>query len=349
MNREWFYSVCGLIFKSDSPLPGLKPLAQPAAPEVEVSLTGLPSWLARLLESPQSLWYVSDHGEAAGEPNLKIWRTADEGYFRLSYKDGVEFVSDCRGARVWARWPAEADLDYVSTYLLGPVLGFILMLREVLCLHGSAVAVGAQALAILGPPGAGKSTTAAAFARQGFPVLTDDIVALKEEGGEFLAMPGDSNLCLWPQSVAMLFGSPEALPPVIPENLLEPEWDKRHLDLHAPGYFFQSQPLPLKAIYLLGARDDDAGPWVGPLTWREGFLELLANAYATKLLDAPRRAAEFAALSRLMAQVPVRRVIPRSGAAYLSELCEEILRDFHSLPAFSATPPAAELRENHGL
>jgi hypothetical protein len=348
MGVSWFYTAFGLRLESDWPIPGLALQPGPAAVDVAVRWEASPAWWARLLEMPQELWQTG-FPDANGEPGYRLWQVAGGEYFRLRYRDGCQFVLNRECTRLWVSGPAAATPEYFATYLLGPVLGILLRFRGIPCLHGSAVAVAGRVLSLLGSPGAGKSTTAAAFARQGFPVLTDDIVALKEEGGEFLAMPGDSNLCLWPQSVAMLFGSPEALPPVIPENLLEPEWDKRHLDLHAPGYFFQSQPLPLKAIYLLGARDDDAGPWVGPLTWREGFLELLANAYATKLLDAPRRAAEFAALSRLMAQVPVRRVIPRSGAAYLSELCEEILRDFHSLPAFSATPPAAELRENHGL
>jgi hypothetical protein len=204
-------------------------------------------------------------------------------------------------------------------------------LRGTPCLHGSAVAVGGSVLAFLGSQGAGKSTTAAAFARLGFPVLTDDITVLREEDDTFWVLPGDPNVCLWPQSVAYLYGSPTALPLVIPHNVLDPEWDKRWLNLTGPGYRFQSRPLPLGAIYLLGERQDDAGPRVEEVLGTERLLLLIANTYGSTLLDKELRGREFEVLGRLLERVPVRRLIPRAGPAYLTKLCEAILQDFSNL------------------
>ena len=51
---------------------------------------------------------------------------------------------------------------------LGPVFAFVLRLRGAVTFHASAVRIG-DAVAFLGPQGAGKSTTAAALALRGCP------------------------------------------------------------------------------------------------------------------------------------------------------------------------------------
>ena len=103
-------------------------------------------------------------------------------------------------------------IEDMATYLLGPVLGLLLRLRGVTCLHASAVAFGETAVAFVGSEGAGKSTTAAALARRGHAILSDDIVALAEHNGSFFVHPAYPYLCLWPESVESLYGSAEALP-----------------------------------------------------------------------------------------------------------------------------------------
>ncbi len=147
------------------------------------------TWITRAHRLPE-VWYISPDAGRSDAPVLQVWKLEGGAYFRLRYCDGVEFVVDRRGTRVWARWPDKATLEDVTVYLLGPVLGFLLRLRGITCLHASAVAVDGQALAFMGPPGAGKSTTAAAFARRGYPVLTDDITALEEKGERFWVLPG---------------------------------------------------------------------------------------------------------------------------------------------------------------
>jgi dephospho-CoA kinase len=60
-----------------------------------------------------------------------------------------------------------------------------MLLRGVVCLHASAVAIGDEAIALLGPAGSGKSTTAAAFAERGYSVLAEDVVTLDDRGDHF--------------------------------------------------------------------------------------------------------------------------------------------------------------------
>ena len=169
--------------------------------------------------------YVADYKSECGEPALRVFRVRDGEYYRFRYADETEFVIDKAGSEVWAAWREPLTLEDTTTYLLGPVMGFVMLLRGVVCLHASAVAIGDEAIALLGPAGSGKSTTAAAFAERGYSVLAEDVVTLDDRGDHFLVRPGYPCIRLWPAAVKALYGSETHLPK------LTPNWDKCYLDL----------------------------------------------------------------------------------------------------------------------
>ncbi|WP_078432601.1 ATP-binding cassette domain-containing protein [Metabacillus halosaccharovorans] len=68
--------------------------------------------------------------------------------------------------------------DIAKMIVLGTCIGAILLQRNILPLHGSTIAVNGKAYAIVGESGAGKSTLASTFIRDGYPILTDDIIAV---------------------------------------------------------------------------------------------------------------------------------------------------------------------------
>lgn len=267
--------------------------------------------------------YVADYKSECGEPALRVFRVLDGKYYRFCYADETEFLVDKTGTEVWAQWCEPLTLEDTTTYLLGPVMGFVMLLRGVVCLHASAVAIGDEAIALLGPAGSGKSTTAAAFAERGYSILAEDVVTLDDRGDHFLVRPGYPCIRLWPASVKALYGSESHLPK------LTPNWDKCYLDLSDN---FQKEPLRLAAIYHLSERRHDAvAPFVHTLDRAEGLMSLVANTYATKLMDKQMRAREFELLTRVLNNVPVRRVTPHSEIARIPELCTRILSDFKSV------------------
>jgi hypothetical protein len=214
-------------------------------------------------------------------------------------------------------------LDDTAIYLLGQVFGFVLGLRGVTCLHASVVAIQDQAIAVMGPAGAGKSTIAAALARWGYPVMADDIAALTNQEGRFVVQPGYPRLRLWPSSVDLLFGSPAALPRITPT------WEKCHLDLTSGGYHFQARPLPLAAIYYLCPRGSGPDvPSVAAMTGEAAFMAMIANTYAAQLFDQSHRTRAFELFGRLRQEVAIRRVTPHEDPRRLPELCDLILADF---------------------
>jgi hypothetical protein len=275
----------------------------------------LKDWVTFPTTFPDSLeiLYASPEPGAPGEPNLRVGLLPGGDYFGFLYRDEVRFAVERQGREIWGDWPESYTLEDACTYLLGPVLGFVLRLRGVTCLHASAVAVDGQAIALVGSPGAGKSTIAAAFAQCGFSVVADDVVALAEDGRNFQVQPGYPRLNLWSDSVRALFGSDEALPRITPT------WDKRYLELGDNGLGFAANPLPLGAIYVLGTREGDlAAPVIDDIAGSNALRDLVTNTYVNYLLDREMRSREFDVLTRLVVRMPIRRV--RAPADYSAVL-----------------------------
>jgi hypothetical protein len=315
------YSIYGLYLEADRPIPGLVPSDE--IHSVDVCVRFEPSGDD---EPPVSMsepvWYRSlpqdGQDDASNDSTLTIFRSAIDGGFRFRYPDGVEFLVDEAGSVVRARWPATSTLADVATYLTGPLLGFLLRLRGVVSLHASVVVVGGQAIAFVGPSGAGKSTTAAAFAVQGYPVLTEDVAALFERDGGFAIRSGYPHVALWPDSAAMLFGSPEALP------AFTPGWDKRCLDLTPTGRF-AAWPLPLCAIYLLSGHGDQGVPGVSSISPGDAMLALLGNIYGNLLFHRELRVQELDTVRRLAATVPVSAAFSGADSSALPAFCAAVL------------------------
>lgn len=304
--RAW-----GLGIASNLPLEALSGSPPASRADVAILLDVLP--YADLAPARWKERYRSPDPNEDGTYNVRVAWNADARLHRLRYYDGVDILLDNSGSNVWASRPPGYPLDDAGVYLLGPAMGFLLRLRGTLCLHASCTVMAGRAVAFTGPSGAGKSTAAAAFACVGIPVLSDDVLALRPGRGPFEALPAYPRVRLWPESAQGLFGDAEALP------VITAGWDKRYLDLRAPGFAFHEAPAPLHVVYLLEqhARADVV---IDELSGREAFLALAANLYASKFVDSARRAQEFDAAAQLARTVRVKRV---------RRPC-----DFRRLPAF---------------
>jgi hypothetical protein len=148
------------------------------------------------------------------------------------------------------------------------------------------------------------------------------LVAVFERDDGIWIHPANPQLRLWPDAVELLFGCPDALPP------LSPNWDKRRLDLIDRGFQFQSEPLPLRVIYVLAEwRDDQELPRINGRSDRDKLMALVGNTYLNSLLDGPMRRQEFFSLRRLVTRVPMRFVSLPRGQDYLLPLVNRILQD----------------------
>jgi len=329
----YHYFVFGLLLRSNLELPGLVPVNSPASvPDITFQLGISPFTDGTIHRNAEALRYESPYADDKGESVLRIWRIAPGTHLRLAYSDGTQFWVDNAGTALWALWPDSSSLENTASYLLGPVFGILLRLRGTICLHASAVSIGDCSIAFMGPQGAGKSTTAAAFVRLGHAALSDDIVALVETGSKFCVIPAYPHIALCPDSADFLFGSSHALPQI------SSDWEKRRLALGSQGTRFEERTLPLGVIYVLGDRKAYPAPLVENMAYHEALRALVVNSYATNFLDRGMRAKEFKVLGRLVASVSVRLVIPHHEPGRIDELCQVIREDLR-------TPEVGEFNE----
>lgn len=322
---DFTYSAFGLLLHSKLSLPGLAPLRiPPSGPYVEIHL-GLSPPSYQSFPDTEECWYTSPMPDPEGNPALRIWKVSGGEFLRLSYSDGTQFWIDRNRGNIWAVWAQTSSLEEAATYLYGPVLGLLLRLRGEICLHASAVALGERAVVFAGEAEAGKSTTAAAFARLGDPVLADDVVRLVHREGFFYVQPACPQVSLWPDSVEFLYGSPEALP------RFSAAWEKRNLSLGQRGTRFEERALPVGAIYILGERSPEPAPCVSELSSQAALMALVASSYGTRILDPELRGKEFEFLARLATAVPVRQLTPHHDPLHLDQLCRVVREDFQAL------------------
>ncbi len=315
--------ICGLNLLSNSPIPGLAGIEEPVEVDLEVRLEEGHPWEPGSDLDSGSRFLRWDE---KGDPLLEVSRHPAGDFYRLDYSDGCAFTIDRAGRRIWGTWTPLYSLDYASTYLLGPVLGFALRRRGLVSLHASAFNHEESAVAMAGPPGAGKSTTVTAFARRGFPVLTDDVMPLFSEGATFWAQPSYPRLRLWHDSVRDFYGSQDALPS------LAPEWDKKALDLEEQGLRFEPRPRPLKVVYFLRFDEHRSEVEIRPLEGPRALMALVNNTYVNYMLDQEMRGEEFRLLGALLPAVHLRSLVLGHPGPRPDDLCDLILRDLSSVP-----------------
>lgn len=334
----------GLGVRADVPLAALAGLPSAGRADLRLFLESLPGWCTAIAESRWLPYGEGPSAAPAGESCVRASRLDDGSHYRLQYADGTVFVIEAGGRALWAGSAPGATIDDTATYLLGPVMGFVLRLRGTPCLHASAVAVDGRAIVLAAHSGGGKSSTAAAFARLGFPVLTDDVAALADDGGTIRVQPAYPRVRLWPDAVEAMFGAAEALP------RLTPTWSKRFLALDGADAPFQGESLPLGTIYLFEDRRAGlAAPVFEPLAPRTALLWLVGHSYVTYLLDRDMRAREFGLLARVARDAALVRVTPPDDIGRIEALCEAIAEDARCREACAGPPRRREASRHASL
>jgi hypothetical protein len=311
--------IHGLTIRADAALPGIAPADAPSA-DVELELAD------RLADPvPTRIRYRS--GEA-DDVTARVEIVEDaRGCTAFRYGDGTAIDVDLRTrpARIRAAIASGQTLEDLTAYLYGPVLGFVLRARGRLAMHASCVRLGDGAVLLAGPPGAGKSTTAAALAVRGLPVLSDDLTALALDGDEPpYAWPAFDHLRLWADAERIVLGDDARL------ERITPGWDKRRFPLE--GAAFADEPLRVRAVFVVGPRG------VGRVVVRRlaparAVVTLATLTYANYLLDPAMRAHELMQLGALVRAVPVLALAPSAGRETLDALCDAIV---HAADARSA-------------
>lgn len=272
-----------------------------------------------------------------GEPARFVGKTGDRpsrdwfycrrtrtGATYLRWTGLFEFLVSADGRHIRYHQLKGATPESFSTYLLGQVLSFSLLLFGVEPLHGTVVVIDGEAIAFLGNCGYGKSTLGAAFLRLGFPILTDDLIALEPTASGYAAHPGMPRLKLFPSVARRVLGVERDGTP------LNSGTSKQILPL-AAGQVSRRRA-PLRALYVLSEptpvrRRPAARIELERLSGGDAFLEVIRNSFNTIVVDRDRLAHQFAFASRLVAAVPVKRLSYPRSLSLLPAVCEAVLAD----------------------
>ena len=167
--------------------------------------------------------------------------------------------------------------DVLRLFLLGSCMGALLLQRQIVPLHGNALATEHGAIILAGATTAGKSTLTMALLQRGLRLLADDLSALKQlEGGIPLVQPGFPRLKLWADTCKQFGIDTDVL------SRIRPELEKFHYPVQDT---FCPQPMPLHSVYLLKPEPRDT-PVIEPLTGVTKIKELQAQLYKMVFTEA---------------------------------------------------------------
>jgi hypothetical protein len=280
-----------------------------------------------------------------GPGGLKVERASTSGgeQWRLvfSYDHAhVTFTLAPGGENIRIAYSHGVPQSNVVALIAGPVMGYILKLRQHLVLHANVVDVGGGAIALVGAQSSGKSTTTAALIAGGAALVADDMAVIEPAGSPaghgWQVHSGSPYLRLCPDVIARMADHGWAAAPLWepcvgqPPATFQTLRDKYRLAVPAAP----TGAFPLLGVYLLGRRRSDLdAPSVRGLRPADRLVALLPQLYLAAQLDDLRQRQIFAGLTQLVCAVPVRVLERPDSLAALPALAEAVLDDARSLLA----------------
>jgi hypothetical protein len=171
--------------------------------------------------------------------------------------------------------PLEGSCDDANRlYLLGSCMGALLMQRGILPLHGSAIEIDGKAYAIVGDSGAGKSTLASAFLREGYRLISDDVIPVTMCDGVPMVTPAYPQQKLWLESLNHFGMESEGLRPIIDRET------KFAIPVQSQ---FVSKSLPLAGVFELVKTENDHLEFL-PVTNLQRLHTLFCHTYRNFLI-----------------------------------------------------------------
>lgn len=182
----------GLVWQLPFPVPELRPACPGEHPHVTVTVGQVPSPPAEAVRAGPL------RRVAPGEAWVEL--------------PGVVRFWVRQGESIHVEVAPTAEAQFVRLMLLGPVAGMLLRQRGLLPLHASAIVTPAGAVLFLGHSGAGKSTLLNEFLRRGYPMIAEDIAAVRLDAqGRPWVEPGVQATKLWADSAERLGQSTQGL------------------------------------------------------------------------------------------------------------------------------------------
>jgi hypothetical protein len=215
----------------------------------------------------------------------------DNGYV-LRFPEIADFQISTDGSHISCRPALEANPEWLLHLYQNHVQPLALSKLGKLVLHGSAVEIGAGAIALIGQSGLGKSTLAASFALNGQRFLTDDGLLVEESplGEHLLVHPSHPAVRLWEDSRTCLLGDRTVRPA------------RRKISLAAGAAIAHcAHPRPLLCLYFLG-EGATTEVEIEPLSQAQALHKWIRNSFFLDAEEHDALLARFDRISRITGQ-----------------------------------------------
>ncbi|MGH4119451.1 hypothetical protein [Clostridium sp.] len=228
--------------------------------------------------------------ECEGDVNIYLDRVpeevsesiSDNEYFKISKNellfnvDGVAKYYIVNGKTIIVEPDTQANNNSVKLFILGSALGVLLIQRDIIPIHGSAVVINGKCVVFTGASGAGKSTISSALRKMGHVFLADDISAVTfNEEGIPLVQPAYPQQKLWSDSLEVMGVDSNKL-----LKVYDDDEDKYAVKVDK-GY--SSGPVPISAIFEL-SQEECTGVEVKQILGIDKLNSLLKNIYRVEYL-----------------------------------------------------------------
>jgi hypothetical protein len=309
------FRLYGLIIDSDFPISGV-PSFTLGNKDIKI----------RFLRSQKTFPTPSDWFMRWHLPGGELWLSSaklQEGYL-LHFEELSDFFVHKSGKEIVCLPKSGIPPNTIRHLLLNQVIPLVINLRGGEALHASAVLTPHGIIAFSGPAGSGKSTIAGSLLKAGYPLMSDDCLALIEKDGKIHGMAAYPGLRLWGDSFKLLFGN------VRPHKPVAHYTDKQQVHITTKEQVIPTKFHPLKRLYTIADPSETDGKnkiVIEPLTLRESFMALVRCAFRLDITDNNMLKGQFYFLKRVVSTVSIRRLIFPRDFKLLSALQAAILND----------------------
>jgi hypothetical protein len=236
----------------------------------------------------------------------------------------VEFVVTPDARRIYARTLDEANREALLAYLLVDALSYSMVRLGREPLHATAVLTDAGAVAFVGESGFGKSTLGALFVRDGFRLVTDDMLVLTPAPAAYLAHAGPPRLKLYRPIASRIFGDSDRGVPMnsVTEKIIIPLDEGQTL----------RDCTSLRAVYLICRPDErhrGRRPVIRRLSPARAFPRILAATAGHYPFERERLTRQFEFVTQLVARVPIKTLSYPRDENNMNRLRDAVLADLN--------------------
>ena len=157
---KYYYRVYGLNIESTIEIPEFEVIDDISKYSIDVNLTygTVNSEIKDLIE----------RRHFSNFKKMNMWFYIKEvGIFHIFNGDTV-IIEPCK----------DADLNMVKIYIMGSVLGMVLLQKNIVAIHGGGIVIDGKGCIFTGDKGAGKSTISTALRKKGYKFISDDVCSI---------------------------------------------------------------------------------------------------------------------------------------------------------------------------